>query len=146
MKELYTSFIMSEKVRGKLYQFLQILLGTAEGSTIFHCFAGKDRTGISAAVILTILGVPKEDIMADYLETNVLRQKANEEILAQLRAADAPKEMQEAVNAALCVEQDYLESCYEMAEKTYGSFERYILEGIGLKAAEWKALQNMYLC
>lgn len=145
MKELYSSFITSEKVRGKLYEFLQILLNTSDGSTIFHCFAGKDRTGISAAVILTILGVSKEVIMEDYLETNKLRQKANEEMLAQLRAANVPKEMEEAVNVALCVEQEYLEICYEMAEKEYGSFENFISEGIGLKRNEWETFRNMYL-
>lgn len=145
MKELYSSFITSENVRGKLYTFLQILLNTQEGSTIFHCFAGKDRTGISAAVILTVLGVSKEDILSDYLETNVLRQKANEKILTQLRAANVPEEMEEAVGAALCVEREYLEICYEMAEKEYGSFEKYISEGIGLKEDEWNTLRAMYL-
>lgn len=145
MKGLYSSFITSKNVRGKLYDFLQILLNTPKGSTIFHCFAGKDRTGISAAVILTVLGVSKEDIMEDYLKTNILRQNVNEEILAQLRASDVPKEMEEAVNAALCVEQEYLEICYEMAEKEYGSFEKYISEGIGLKEGEWNTLRSMYL-
>lgn len=145
MKKLYASFITSEKVRRKLYEFLQILLRTTKGATIFHCFAGKDRTGISAAVILTVLGVSKENIMADYLKTNVLRRRANEEVLAQLKAVNAAKEIQEAVGAALCVEREYLEICYETAEKEYGSFGQYISEGIGLQADEWEKLQDMYL-
>ena len=69
-----------------MYELLQLLLNTEEGSTLLHCFAGKDRTGISAAVILTILGASKDDIAADYLKTNQLRKKENEELLGQLRA------------------------------------------------------------
>ena len=69
MKELYTAFVVSAGARQKMYELLQLLLNTAEGSTLIHCFAGKDRTGIFAAVILTILGVSKEDIAADYLKT-----------------------------------------------------------------------------
>ena len=131
MKELYRSFIVSAAARQKMYELLQLLLNTAEGSTLIHCFAGKDRTGISAAVILTILGVSKEDIVSDYLETNRLREKENAELLGQLGAAKVPESMLEAVHEALCVRREYLETSYEAAEQKYGSFEQYILKGIG---------------
>ena len=57
MKKLYGEFITTRTARDSIRSFVQILLETEEGATVFHCFAGKDRTGISAAVILTILGV-----------------------------------------------------------------------------------------
>ena len=75
MKQLYASFVVSAGARQKMYELLQLLLNTEEGSTLIHCFAGKDRTGISAAAILTVLGVSKDDIAADYLKTNQLRKK-----------------------------------------------------------------------
>ena len=128
-----------------MYELLLLLLNTAEGSTLIHCFAGKDRTGISAAVILTILGVSKEDIVSDYLETNRLREKENAELLGQLRAAKVPEPMLEAVHEALCVRREYLETSYEAAEQKYGSFEQYILEGVGFGQEKWVQLQDMYL-
>ncbi len=51
------------------------------GGVIFHCSAGKDRTGIMAALILEVLGVDSETIDADYLLTN----EAVEEILRRIK-------------------------------------------------------------
>jgi len=45
-------------------------LAEAEGGVLFHCFAGKDRTGLVAAMILSLAGVPAEHIAADYGETD----------------------------------------------------------------------------
>lgn len=43
-----------------------VIEGLAEGGVLFHCTAGKDRTGVLAAVLYLLLGVEKEDIIADY--------------------------------------------------------------------------------
>lgn len=145
MEELYASFITDINVRRKIYEFLQLLIQTENGSTLFHCFAGKDRTGITAAVILTVLGAQTESIIEDYLETNKLRQKANKIIIDSMKEAGHPETVQQAVLAALSVEQRYLDTSYKMAEKEYGSFEEYISEGIGLGEEDWKRLQGMYL-
>lgn len=145
MERTYASFITDEGVREALYEFLQLLLQTKDGATLFHCFAGKDRTGISAAVILTILGVSKENIMKDYLETNIQRKEANRAILEYLKGEGRPEAVLETIHAALCVEQRYLEVSYETAEERYGSFEEYITKGIGLEKGEWEKLRLMYL-
>ncbi len=142
----YTSFIKDEPVRMALYEFLQVLLCTEYGATLFHCYAGKDRTGISAAVILTVLGVSKDDIMKDYLETNVLRNETNHVIIDYLRNEGRPENVLNAVLAGLCVEQIYLEKAYEIAQRLYGSFENYITNGIGFGKADWEKLREKYLC
>ncbi|MDD6717716.1 MAG: tyrosine-protein phosphatase, partial [bacterium] len=43
-----------------------VLDGLEQGAVVFHCTAGKDRTGVLAAVLLLLLGVSEEDITADY--------------------------------------------------------------------------------
>ncbi len=45
------------------------LVADAPGPVVFHCAAGKDRTGVVAAVLLGLLGVPEQDIVADYTFT-----------------------------------------------------------------------------
>src|SRR5262245_10380934 len=50
--------------------FLQELLSASGHPVLFHCAAGKDRTGFAAAILLRILGVPREVVMQDYLLTN----------------------------------------------------------------------------
>ena len=145
MKGLYASFITDPVVRKRIREILQLLLATPEGATLWHCSAGKDRAGITAAVILTILGVTKADIMADYEATNKLRGNANEEILASLKKQGLTDEMLEAVETALCVDPEYLEICFTTAEKEYGSFEQYIIKGIGFDESQWQQLRELYL-
>lgn len=145
MRGLYASFITDKGVQKKIKEILELLLNTQEGATLWHCFAGKDRAGITAAVILTILGVSKDDVMADYEATNRSRKQANEEILAHLKAQGMDNEMLEAVETALCVDKDYMEICYRTAEEKFGSFENYITEGIGFDRASWQNLRDLYL-
>lgn len=51
--------------------FTLIHTGLGDGAVLFHCTAGKDRTGITAALLLNLAGVPDEDIVADYALTEV---------------------------------------------------------------------------
>lgn len=60
-------------------KFLELCRDNKEGSLLFHCKDGKDRTGFMAALILEVLGVKREDIMKDYLMTNIYtKAKADE--------------------------------------------------------------------
>lgn len=145
MKKLYAEFITTKTAREAIRQFLQILLETEQGATMFHCSAGKDRTGISAAVILTILGVPKETILEDYLRTNKMREKANQVLISQLREKSVPEHVLKVIEAALNVREDYLETSYAVAEKTYGSFANYISEGLQISEGEQNRLRILYL-
>ena len=45
-------------------------LATRDGGSLVHCFAGKDRTGIAAALLMHVLGAHKDDILAEFLRTN----------------------------------------------------------------------------
>src|SRR5262249_738295 len=51
---------------------------------LFHCTAGKDRTGFASLLLLTALGVGQDDILANYLESNRRNQRFNEQALAQV--------------------------------------------------------------
>lgn len=66
------------------------LLSYPQEAILFHCFAGKDRTGIGAALILSALGVEHSYILEDYLKTNEQRKTANEQIIAQYQANGTP--------------------------------------------------------
>lgn len=145
MKKLYAEFITTQTAREAIHQFLHILLGTEQGATMFHCSAGKDRTGISAAVILTILGVPKETILEDYLMTNQMRANANQMIVNGLRNKSVPEGVLKVVEAALSVKKEYLETSYAVAEKEYGSFGNYISEGLCVSESEQSRLKELYL-
>ncbi|WP_169558484.1 tyrosine-protein phosphatase [Nesterenkonia alba] len=75
----------AELVRSHRHEVVEALrlLTASEGGVLFHCAAGKDRTGILAAVILSVLGAEREVIIADYAAT----QENTEAIFARLRRA-----------------------------------------------------------
>ena len=70
--------------------FDQLLTLDDSKSLMFHCTAGKDRTGIGAALVLSALGVDRATILNDYAATDVYWQPAREKMIAQMKQAGIP--------------------------------------------------------
>lgn len=87
--------------------FLRIC-GSADGPLMFHCSAGKDRTGFAAALLLSALGASKDDIMADYLRTRT-DWHVPDDIRAEAVSANR--------SALLGVEPEYLNAAFEELDK-----------------------------
>ncbi|MER5872845.1 tyrosine-protein phosphatase [Streptomyces sp. NPDC002044] len=106
-------------------------------AVLFHCTAGKDRTGWANASLLTALGVPRETVEADYLASNDYRRAANEAILSHLPAAQAA-----VYKPLLDVRPEYLNAGYEEVKAAYGTFDRYLEDGLGIDSRELKRLRR----
>ncbi|MGW8762591.1 tyrosine-protein phosphatase [Streptomyces sp. NPDC055815] len=106
-------------------------------SVLFHCTAGKDRTGWSDAALLTALGVPRDTVMADYLASNTYRKAANDAILGHL-----PPQQAAVYKPLLDVRPEYLNSGYAEVEAAYGTFDRYLSDGLGIDHRELKRLKK----
>ncbi|MEV6103602.1 tyrosine-protein phosphatase [Streptomyces sp. NPDC051940] len=110
--------------------FADLSDGDAAG-VLYHCTAGKDRTGWASAALLTALGVPRETVMADYLASNDYRAEANAAALAALQPAQAA-----VYKPLLDVRPEYLNAGFAQIRQTYGSFTAYEKQALGLDAAE----------
>ncbi|MEF8764531.1 tyrosine-protein phosphatase, partial [Stenotrophomonas sp. A3_2] len=99
---------------------------------LFHCSAGKDRTGFGAALLLTALGVPWEHVVADYLATNALWRR---EIARNFELPEGVKEALLSANALL------LESAFAAISRNYGGTEAYLEQALGLDRAARAALR-----
>lgn len=120
------------------YQKLFELMRCGETPLMFHCSAGKDRTGVAAYLILKTLGVPEEAIMADYPYSNVSRREENERVLARFpQAAQA--------ESLLYVQAAYLQSTMDAVAARYGDFSRYLEAEFSLTPADVSALRDRYL-
>ncbi|WP_306325405.1 tyrosine-protein phosphatase [Streptomyces venezuelae] len=104
---------------------------------LFHCTAGKDRTGWSNAALLTALGVPEETVMADYLASNTYRAAANDAILSHLPAQQAA-----VYKPLLDVRPAYLNASFDEVEEEYGSFRTYLRKGLGVDDHQLKELKK----
>ena len=117
----------------------------ADGSGfLIHCTAGKDRTGFGAAVILLALGVDHDTVMEDYLLTNEAMDFETF-ILPRLRDAYGDHMTYEDARAASGVRAEYLHAAFEEVERAFGSFARYLRDGLGVDAGDRQRLREQYL-
>lgn len=121
--------------------------GASAGGLVIHCMAGKDRTGLGAALLLMILGVPREVAKADYLLSNeTIDTAAQAELFRdRLREAGLPVPPHEAMRPLSGVEAAYFETALTAIETTYGDFATYVEQGIGLSAPEIDRLKARFL-
>jgi protein-tyrosine phosphatase len=99
---------------------------------VFHCTAGKDRTGFASALLLTLLGVPWETVLEDYLHTNVVwtgHIGRYPELDIDTRAA------------IIEARRPYLEAAFEVVRADYGSPEAFAEKALGLDAAARERLR-----
>jgi protein-tyrosine phosphatase len=112
------------------------VLAEAETPVLIHCAAGKDRTGLLAALTHRLVGVHRDDMVADYLLTNTavdLEGRA-EGIARQLQAKTGRPVSHDAVVAFLGVEPEYLETALTEIEARFGSVEGYLEQALGVDA------------
>ncbi|MGE2715849.1 tyrosine-protein phosphatase [Mycolicibacterium litorale] len=113
-----------------------------------HCFAGKDRTGFTIAVVLEAAGVDRDAIMADYLRSNDAVPQLRESILATIRerAAESPEvlELAEArlTESVLGVREEYLEAARRTVVDQYGTVDGY-LAAAGVTPEELNQLRTV---
>ncbi|WEK71663.1 MAG: tyrosine-protein phosphatase [Candidatus Chryseobacterium colombiense] len=101
---------------------------------LYHCTAGKDRTGITTALILTILKFDKETIYNDYLLSNNYRKKLVDKRLNLATHLHFlyPKMDVKVLEKLSWVETDYLDAAFNEINKEYGSIDNYIQKVLGI--------------
>ncbi len=105
-------------------------IAQAEGPVLFHCFAGKDRTGLVAAMMLSLADVDPEAIGADYAETDAQLATRYEEWLAKA----TPERLEEMRDELRCPP-EWMLGTLEYAAQTWGGVESY-LEAAGVTPAD----------
>ena len=127
---LVVSYLHMLDERGaRIVEVVNALVG-APGPVVFHCTAGKDRTGVVSAVLLRAVGVPAERVVLDYAKSGA----AMERLVAWYRAnrpdGDAP--VQDPAGDArrtrlMGAEPAWMRRVLEHLEKRHGGAERYLL-------------------
>jgi protein-tyrosine phosphatase len=112
------------------------------GASVYHCTAGKDRTGWASAVLLTLLGVPQETVLADYLLSNEYYFQAPH---VQAMLADRPAEQAEIFRHFVNVQPSYLQAGLDAVSEQFGSMDDYALNGLGLSETTLDKLRDKLL-
>jgi protein-tyrosine phosphatase len=138
-RAIYRDFVDLPSAQKSYALLFRRLADPAALPTVFHCSAGKDRTGWAQAVLLTILDVPRATIYADYRLTD---RYLTGEALANLR-----QHLQSTPLAAVPVVSDPadLDAAFDEVTRRYGSFEAYLHQGLGLDDATLDAIRRNFL-
>jgi protein-tyrosine phosphatase len=123
--------------------FVKLLARPDTDALVFHCTAGKDRTGIGAALLLYALGVPYATIEADYTATNYYRSLDNGRSLQLMVSQYHLNEgVARSMNAA---KSEYLKATFDAIRSQYGSVDHYLETELGLTPDKREQLKNKYL-
>ena len=133
MQTTYRHFVKSDSHRfAELFEHLL----TSSDPILFHCTAGKDRTGLAAALILSALGVSEEDIWRDYLLTNQLYKRNSTG--ASTLSPDVLKIVWE-------VQESFLKASLEVIHQDHGGMHNYLRQELKLSDAALQKLRTTYL-
>lgn len=127
------------------YRELMSQLEAGTAPVLFHCTAGKDRTGIAAMVILMALGVDEDTIIADYMLTNEYRRSAIEAKLAEHPILSRFDLFELAVRAGEGVVEQFGRRVLEEIKQEYGTFDVYLEREFGLAGERLAAFRDKYL-
>ena len=139
---MYRQMLFGNKAFKELFRALE----AGETPILFHCSAGKDRTGVAAMLILLALGASDETICADFVQTNVCRKAEIDALLAghaEEIAADPSKRMRFFTQAG--VDPGAAPYVLQVIREACGSAEEYLAREYGLTPARRMRLRRMYL-
>lgn len=122
-------------------------LSETSGPVLIHCAAGKDRTGILAALTHHLAGVGEEDILADFLLTNDIHrfERRAPQFAAMIEEMTGKRPSREAMITAMGVEARYLETAFAAIHERHRTLDAYLEEVLGVDAARREAIAHRIL-
>ena len=142
MRQLYRWFVSSPFARRTFAAAVRIIADGEALPLMFHCTAGKDRTGWLSAILLTALGVDRDQVIADYLMTEQLNAGSNEYLLTVL-ADRMPDPL--AARPLLEARREYIEAAFAEADAIFGGMDGYLRDGLDLDESTLTALRSHLL-
>jgi protein-tyrosine phosphatase len=134
--DMFDRYLMMLEHRPAAFSEIFSALATTDGTVVFHCFAGKDRTGMVAAMSLALAGVGVDSISADYAETDTQMATRYAEWLAS-----TPPERLATMREDLRCPPERIAGVLEHIDSRWGGVEGY-LEAAGMPTATISQLKS----
>ncbi len=145
MCHVYELFVRNDRAISHLKQFFGYVLEQKEGAILWHCTAGKDRTGTAAALLQMALGVPQDLIMQDYLYTNDCSKKVVDEIMAQILIQTDDERTINSAREMMLAREEYLQTFMTGMVLSCGSLDAFLKERLGFDEETKAYLRELYL-
>ncbi|MBP0980300.1 MAG: tyrosine-protein phosphatase [Oscillospiraceae bacterium] len=144
LEGMYGQMACDDYCIDRIKDFFDMMLEHDEGAFIWHCTSGKDRTGVTGALILYALGADMETIKEDYLYTNQQNRQYRGIVLDKMRAKNASDIRVEEIRILESVDWAYIESFMDGVTKKYGSVDAFLSDRLQLDCDKIAILKNKY--
>ena len=124
--------------------FRHVIENNAE-PIVFHCTAGKDRAGFASAMILTVLGVPREKVIEDYLLTNTYVKDHVDSEMLEIELKTFFRADTDNLRKINLVEERYIQAAFDTIDNEWGGMDNYISGALGLSEEDILKLKDFYL-
>ncbi|CAM3215700.1 tyrosine-protein phosphatase [Stackebrandtia soli] len=130
MLDITRGFVSDEVQREQFATALRAITDQRRVPLLYHCTAGKDRTGWMTAIVLRLLDVPMETIVEDYVLSNEYFAKATEGLLAAAEFAGLDGRL---IRPLLEQRPEYLKAAFDEADSIFGSFTGFVQDGLNIE-------------
>ncbi len=141
-QQAYREFVSLPSAKAEFRKLFLALSDESQLPALFYCTTGKDRTGWAAAALLTLLGVPREQVYEDYLRSNEYIIPKYKKVIEAFVAAGGDPSIPESI---LGVRREYLDAAFDEMQKKHGTIDNYFSEALGIDAAQQKVIRELYL-
>jgi protein-tyrosine phosphatase len=112
---------------------------------VLHCTAGKDRAGFASAMVLSILGVPREKVIEDYLLTNTYVKDHVDSEMLEIELKTFFQADTDNLRKINLVEERYIQAAFDTIDSHWGGMDQYISEGLNLTEEDINKIKDYYL-
>jgi len=138
----YREFVTLPSAKKAFHKLFTNLGKEGNLPALFHCTGGKDRTGFAAAVLLSLLGVPEDVVMDDFLRSNYYILPAYQNKIESFARAGGDSAV---MKTFLSVKAEYLKAAFDEIKSEYGTIENYFSRALDIEPAGQKALRDRFL-
>src|SRR5579875_196915 len=134
MVEISRGFVADPRQREAFGAAFRLLCSPGRLPLLFHCSGGRDRAGWMTTIVLTALGVPRELVLRDYLLSNDFHRTGYTKLRFDLVKTGMVRDP-DLLRPILEQSPTYLAAAFEEADRRYGSFGRFLADGLEVSQA-----------
>lgn len=145
-RNMYPSLIQSEFSQLQYAAFLRLIIEAPEdGGILWHCAQGKDRTGWGAAFLMFALGVSRDDIIADFEQSNDHYRPIVNKLNADVIARGGGEAEMAVIQAFMGVSTPNFISTLDLIDREFGGMMNYLQDILCLTHDDLQTLRKRYL-
>lgn len=136
LRDMYRDVVSGEEFIEAFSLAVKTIIHHRDGAILWHCTEGKDRCGLTAMFVLSVLGVSEAQIIEDYMLTNLSAKKKARKTYFLIRFLKRDKALAQKVHDVYIVDEEYIGAAIAAINEKFGGMDRYIHEKLGISDEE----------